>query len=248
MTTVSRETLQISHFFDLSAVWFSDFLGSVNYPWELLAAKYKETWITENLRSNIQGVPREGSLVLKTTEIKTSEGNALVEAGSYLVGDNIELRSGVRIEAGAYIAGPTILGAGTEVRHGAYVRGGVLTGKNCVIGHASEVKSSIFLDAAKASHFAYVGDSILGNFVNLGAGTKVSNLKMTQDDIVLRLGNDLIKTGLRKMGAIIGDRVETGCNSVLNPGVLLASHCMVYPAIGVKKNYYAHKTIIKTGF
>lgn len=244
---VSRETLTTKHFFDLSEVWFAKLFESLTFPWEALAPKYKEAWIQANMRSNVYTVPREGSLVLKTTTVLGMGGEATVEAGSYLVGDEIELQGGVYIEAGAYVAGPTILGPGTEVRHGAYIRGGVITGNKAVIGHTTEVKSSIFLNGAKAAHFAYVGDSILGNQVNLGAGTKVSNLKMTNDEVVLRVGNELIKTGMRKMGAIIGDCVETGCNSVLNPGVLLAPKCMVYPAIGVKKNYYPEKSIVKSG-
>jgi UDP-N-acetylglucosamine diphosphorylase / glucose-1-phosphate thymidylyltransferase / UDP-N-acetylgalactosamine diphosphorylase / glucosamine-1-phosphate N-acetyltransferase / galactosamine-1-phosphate N-acetyltransferase len=242
---VPRETYLTSHYFDLSGVWFSNLFSDVKCPWELLAPKLKEAWIQRELKSNVSGVPREGGFVTRTTEVKASGGTALVEAGSFLVGNEIELRKNVVIEAGAWVTGPTILGEGTAVRNGAYVRGGVVTGAKAVIGHTSEVKSSIFLNGAKAPHFAYVGDSILGNDVNLGAGTKLSNLKITNDEIVLRVEDDKVRTGLRKMGAIIGDGCETGCNSVLNPGVLLGKGCLVYPAIGVRKGYYKPRSIIK---
>jgi len=132
-----------------------------------------------------------------------------------------------------------------EVRHGAYVRGEVLTGRRCVIGHATEIKGSIMLDDAKAPHFAYVGDSVLGSKVNLGAGTKVSNLKITGDEIVIKHDGKNYKTGLRKFGALIGGHVETGCNSVLNPGVILGKGSMVYPCVAVRKGYYPPKSLIK---
>ena len=242
---VSRETLSPDHFFDLRKVWFAEIFEGVKHPWELLAPKRKEKWIISKLKANIAAIPRNGNLVTETVELSVCGGKAIVQAGSYLVGEAVELRKGVVVEAGAWIAGPTILGEGTQVRHGAYVRGGVLTGSDAVIGHASEAKSSIFLNDAKAAHFAYLGDAILGNGVNLGAGTKVSNLKMTNDEVVLKVGDEKVPSGLRKFGAIIGDQVETGCNSVLNPGVLLGKKCMVYPAVSVRKNYYPDGSEVK---
>ena len=173
------------------------------------------------------------------------KGTAIIEAGSYIQGDQIELRAGAVIEAGAWVTGPTILGPGTVVRNGAYIRGGVLTGERAVIGHTTEVKSSIFLNDAKAPHFAYVGDSVLGNRVNLGAGTKLSNLKITGTEVKIRVAEEKIPTGLRKFGAIVGDGTETGCNSVLNPGVLLGRDCLVYPALSVRSGYYKASTTIK---
>jgi len=237
---VSRETYRPQHYFDLNGVWFSTFFLEVDQVWGLLAPDRKESWIRGNFSSSTKKLRREGSLVLETYTNKFT-----VEAGSYVVGDEIELISGALIEAGAWVTGPTILGEGTIVRHGAYIRGGVITGKNALIGHASEVKSSIFLNNAKAPHFAYVGDSIVGNSVNLGAGTKVSNLKITHDEVILRIGDENIPSGLRKFGAIIGDNCETGCNSVLNPGVLLGKGCLVYPAVAVQKNYYKPKSVIR---
>ncbi|MFH1262429.1 MAG: hypothetical protein V1495_03155 [Pseudomonadota bacterium] len=242
---VSRETNLTSHYFDLTGLWFAEIFSASENVWGVLAPKLKEEWIRKRLKGNVSTVPREGSLVLKTTTIQSGKETATVEAGSYLVGDEIELRNGTIIEAGAWVAGPTILGEGTAVRHGAYVRGGVATGEGCVIGHTSEVKSSLFLNGAKAPHFAYVGDAILGANVNLGAGTKISNLKITNDEVVVHFGEEKVKTGLRKMGAILGDGCQTGCNSVLNPGALLGKKCLVYPGISVRNRYYAPRSTIK---
>ena len=242
---VSRGTLTVESFFDLTDLWFSQFLESVEFPWELLKPGFKEKWIESVLKPNVGSVERNGSLVLRTAQIPATGGVATVDAGSYLAGDRIELRAGVVVEAGAWVTGPTILGEGSAVRHGAYVRGGVVTGTKAVIGHASEVKSSIFLNGAKAPHFAYVGDSVLGGHVNLGAGTKVSNLKIRNTEVQLRIGEERLPTGLRKMGAIIGDGTETGCNSVLNPGVLLGKKCLVYPAISVRPDYYPDGSTIR---
>lgn len=242
---VSRETYLASHYFDLSDLWFAEIFSEVKFPWELLRPKFKEGWISKAMKANVAQIPRKGGMVTERTEIKVGGGRAVVEAGCFLVGDEIELRKDVVIEAGAWVTGPTILGEGTAVRHGAYLRGGLLTGRQAIIGHASEVKSSIFLNDAKAPHFAYVGDSILGNRVNLGAGTKISNLKITNDEVILRIEEEKIPTGFRKMGAIVGDDTETGCNSVLNPGVLLGKGCLVYPALAVRKAYYKPRTILK---
>ncbi|MFH1018521.1 MAG: glucose-1-phosphate thymidylyltransferase [Pseudomonadota bacterium] len=242
---VSRETLKIEAFFDLSGVWFSRFMTSAEQPWDLLKPGLKEKWIEDALAPNVAIVERAGTLVLKTVELRVPGGSAVVEAGSCLVGNRIELRAGVVVEAGAWITGPTILGEGTLVRQGAYIRGGVITGTKAIIGHASEVKSSIFLNDAKAPHFAYVGDSILGNRVNLGAGTKISNLKITNTEVRFSVNGEKVSTGLRKMGAILGDGTETGCNSVLNPGVLLGKNCRVYPAIAVRPLYYPDGTMVR---
>jgi len=144
-----------------------------------------------------------------------------VHPGAYLVGDDIFIAEGAIVEPGAYIAGPAIIGAGTVVRHGAYIRGKIIAGRNCIIGHTTEVKNAIFMDDAKAGHFAYVGDSVLGNRVNLGAGTKLANFKLRGTEIRVRHGDAVVPTGLRKFGAILGDDVSLGCNTVCNPGTLL---------------------------
>ena len=242
---VSRETYSTAHYVTIENLWFKSLFSTVEYPWEVLKPGFKEAWITGSISANASEIKTQDGLVTKTQKIHTKTGFFTIMSGSYIESQDIEFKDNVVVEPGAYVHGPAIFGEGTVIRHGAYVRGGVMTGKNCVIGHTTEVKSSIFCDEARAGHFAYIGDSILGNDVNLGAGTKISNLKMTNDEIVLRIDDENVHTSLRKMGAIVGDHCETGCNSVLNPGVLLAPHCMVYPAIAVRNKYYAPKSVIK---
>ncbi|MBD3307371.1 glucose-1-phosphate thymidylyltransferase [candidate division KSB3 bacterium] len=167
-----------------------------------------------------------------------------VAEGASLVGDQIQIGNGSVIEPGAYIAGPTIIGEHTIVRHGAYIRGNVIVGDHCVVGHASELKGSILFDHSGAPHFNYVGDSILGNHVNLGAGTKLSNLKMLKGSVHVKMGQRVYDSGLRKFGAILGDRAETGCNAILNPGTLIGPGSLVYPNITVS-GYIPPHSIVK---
>ena len=151
----------------------------------------------------------------------------------------VYIAKGATVEPTAYIVGPTYIGPDAEVRHGAYIRGNCYIGPNSVVGHTTEVKGSIFMDGAKAGHFAYVGDSILGRDVNLGAGTKLANLKLRGNEVKLRDKNgNSIASGLRKLGAIIGDEAQTGCNSVLSPGTIL------YPKTGVLPCVHYQGTLI----
>lgn len=154
-----------------------------------------------------------------------------VEPGAF-VGRDVEIAEGAHVEAGAYIRGPALIGPGTEVRHGAYVRGLVLTGAGCVIGHASECKTAVFLDRAKAPHFAYVGDSVLGHDVNLAAGVRLANLKVLPGTVSVRLPDGTkLDTGLDKLGAMVGDGVQIGCNTVTAPGTVIGRDCVVYSNI-----------------
>jgi len=143
----------------------------------------------------------------------------------------VYIEKDVLIEPGAFIMGPCFIGQGSEVRHTAYIRGNSYIGRKCNVGHATEVKGSIFFDGAKAGHFAYVGDSILGQNVNLGAGTKLANLKMRGDEVKFIDPNSdkKISSGLRKFGSIVGDDAQTGCNAVLSPGSLLLPKTAFYP-------------------
>jgi NDP-sugar pyrophosphorylase family protein len=174
------------------------------------------------------------------------EDCAVIMAGACLFDDHIILGPGTVVEPGALIKGPTVIGNNTEVRQGAYMRGTCLVGNGCVVGHATEMKNSIMLDGAKAAHFAYVGDSILGNTANLGAGTRLANLKMIPGSIAIRYDGKTYNTGRRKLGAILGDNTETGCNSVTSPGTLMGPSSIVYPAITVPGGYYSRRTIIAT--
>ena len=143
--------------------------------------------------------------------------------------DQIVVEKGAIIEAGAFVAGPTYIAANATVRHGAYVRGSVYVGAGAVVGHTTEVKGSLLLPKAKAAHFAYVGDSILGVDTNLGAGTKLANMRFDHGLVSIRLGAQVFETGLKKMGAIFGNFAQSGCNSVTNPGTILLPRGMILP-------------------
>jgi NDP-sugar pyrophosphorylase family protein len=143
------------------------------------------------------------------------------------------------------IKSPAIIGDMSEVRQGAYLRGYCLAGKKCVLGHTTEIKHSIFLNDAKAGHFAYVGDSILGNDVNLGAGTKLANLRFLPGNITVFSEGEPIDTFRRKLGAILGDGCQTGCNSVTSPGTLMAQGAVLMPNTTSKSGYHKEKTIIR---
>ena len=154
----------------------------------------------------------------------------IVNTGAYLANpEEISIGKGTIVEPGAYILGPCIIGENCQIRHGAYIRGNVITGNRCIIGHATEVKNTIFLDGAQAGHFAYVGDSILGNHVNLGAGTKCANLRFDKHHVQITFDGKRIDSGMRKLGAIFGDYSQTGCNSVTNPGTLMGKGSCLAP-------------------
>ena len=168
-----------------------------------------------------------------------------ISSSAYLVDPElITIGEGSIVEPGAYIQGPCVIGKECIVRHGAYIRGNVLTGNHCVIGHDSEVKHAIFLDKAHAAHFAYVGDSILGNEVNLGAGTKCANFKLDQTPIKIHINGERIPTQMRKLGAIIGDKTQIGCNAVTNPGTLIGQSVRCYPCLNIE-GFIPSRSIIK---
>jgi len=165
--------------------------------------------------------------------------------GVHLLSDRIAIAEGCRIEPGAVIVGPAILGPGCTVRTGAYVRENVIAGAGALIGAHTEVKGSILLPGACAPHQNYVGDSILGRGVNLGAGTICSNLKNVPGLISLRIGSEVLATGLRKLGAVLGDGTKTGCNTVLNPGVLIGPGSVTYPNATLRSGLYPAGTLVK---
>jgi UDP-N-acetylglucosamine diphosphorylase / glucose-1-phosphate thymidylyltransferase / UDP-N-acetylgalactosamine diphosphorylase / glucosamine-1-phosphate N-acetyltransferase / galactosamine-1-phosphate N-acetyltransferase len=146
---------------------------------------------------------------------------------------SISIGKGTIIEPGAYIKGPCWIGENCVIRHGAYIRGDVIVGNGSVIGHDTEVKHSILLDHAHAAHFNYIGDSILGNRTNLGAGVKCANFRLDQGEIPVHLDGKKIMTGLKKMGLILGDDSQIGCNSVTNPGTLMGKNVLCYPCLNI---------------
>jgi acetyltransferase-like isoleucine patch superfamily enzyme len=172
-------------------------------------------------------------------------GATVLMAGAVLLGRRIELGRGVLVEPGVLIKEPAIIGDRTEVRQGAYLRGWCLIGRRCVVGHTTEVKHSIFLDDAKAGHFAYVGDSILGGEVNLGAGTKLANFRFLPGEVRVRTPEGTVDSGLRKFGAILGDRVQTGCNTVTSPGALVGPDCLIMPNTTVPSGCHPARSVLR---
>ena len=134
----------------------------------------------------------------------------------------------------AYLGAPCIIGPNTEVRHGAFIRGSALVGADCVVGNSVELKNVILFDHVQTPHYNYVGDSILGYYSHMGAGSITSNVKSDKQLVVVRNGEEKIATGLKKFGAMLGDYVEVGCNSVLNPGTVVGRHSNVYPTSCVR--------------
>jgi len=149
--------------------------------------------------------------------------------GVAFIGEQVFIGEGTVVEDGAMIKGPAIIGRHCEIRHNAYIRERVIIGDNCVIGNACEIKSSLLFNHAAVPHFNYVGDSILGFKAHLGAGVKISNVKLIEGNVQVEVEGKLHDTGLRKFGALIGDRAEIGCNAVLNPGSIIGRGSLVYP-------------------
>lgn len=172
-------------------------------------------------------------------------GATVLMAGVVLHGERFAFGQGVLVESGAFIAGPTVIDDYSEVRQGAYLRGNCLVGKRCVVGHVTEVKHTIFLDDAKAGHFAYLGDSILGNQVNLGAGTKMANLRFVKGNVRVRTPEGSLDSGLRKFGAILGDQVQTGCNSVTNPGTVIGRRSFLLPNTTAPSGYHPDNSMLR---
>jgi NDP-sugar pyrophosphorylase family protein len=148
--------------------------------------------------------------------------------------DGVWIHRSARVYPYTTIIGPTVIGADTEIRPGAFIRGSVLVGRGCVVGNSTELKNCILFDKVQVPHYNYVGDSILGEYSHMGAGVICSNVKSDKTLVVVRDGELRIETGLKKFGAILGDHVEVGCNSVLNPGTVLEPYASVYPLSRVR--------------
>jgi acetyltransferase-like isoleucine patch superfamily enzyme len=165
--------------------------------------------------------------------------------GVHFAGRGFAIAEDASIAPGAFLEGPLWLGNDVEIRTGAYVRGGCWVGDHCRIGANTEVKRSILLSEAKAPHLNYVGDSILGSDVNLGAGTVLSNFRHDGRNIVMPDGAARIDTQRRKLGALLGDGVKTGCNSVLHPGVVVGRETEIYPLVTLRAGIYPARSIVK---
>jgi NDP-sugar pyrophosphorylase family protein len=199
-------------FFDLERFEHAALFDGLEAVWQALGERLK-AYLAEHARAEVRGTVMAGAWIDPVEPVFIGEGAV--------------------VEPGAMIKGPTIIGRHTEVRQGAYVRGTVLVGDRCVVGHTTELKGAVLLDGAMAGHFAYIGDTIAGNHVNFGAGTKCANLKVLPGTVCVKTPEGKIDTGLRKFGAIIGDHSELGCNSVTSPGTILGKRCVVYPCTNV---------------
>ena len=163
-----------------------------------------------------------------------------------VIDGNIFIHKTCKVNKTSSITGPCVIGKNTEVRQAAFIRGNVIVGENCVIGNSCELKNSIIFNDAQIPHFNYVGDSIIGYKSHLGAGAITSNLKSDKSLVTIKDGKENIKTNLQKLGAIVGDESEVGCNSVLNPGSIIGKHTTIYPLSfvrGVIKENSIYKNI-----
>ncbi len=199
--------LKTSDLFDLTHTLAADLLEGTEYPWEAL-----------------------GGIKQFIIEI----GQTLPADEYEEVSEHVWIARDAKIYPNNYIAGPCIIGHETEVRPGAFVRGSALVGSHCVVGNSTELKNVILFDNVQVPHYNYVGDSILGYRSHMGAGSITSNVKSDKKLIVVRCGDERIETGLKKMGAMLGDFVEVGCNSVLNPGTVIGRNSNVYPTSCVR--------------
>jgi|SRR5215813_1745633 len=190
--------------FDLGQSEHSGVFEGCQYAWEALAKL--DTYLAANLRPALHHVC----------------------VGDAFIGDRVFIGKGTVVEDGAMIKGPVIIGRNCQIRHNAYVRENVIIGDDCVVGNSCELKSTILFNHAAVPHFNYVGDSILGYRAHLGAGVKISNLKLSSSSVVLEFEGKRIDTGLRKFGALLGDNTDIGCNAVLNPGSIIGRRSAIY--------------------
>lgn len=149
--------------------------------------------------------------------------------GRPFIGENVFIGKGTTIEEGAMIKGPAWIGENCQLRKGCYIRENVIIGNGVVIGNSSEIKNALIFDEAQIPHFNYVGDSVLGFKAHLGAGAILSNVRLDHQEVIITAGSQKIATGLKKFGAILGDRAEIGCNAVLSPGSIIGRNSMIYP-------------------
>ena len=201
MLSMNKKVVLTKELFNIEGPsYIKEFFDKYEYPWQMLP--HIKELINDLL---IKGIP----------------GYTLLKEG-VLVGENVS------IAPTATIIAPAIIGSGTEIRPGAFIRGNLICGENCVLGNSSEFKNAILLYHVQVPHYNYVGDSILGNYAHMGAGSICSNLKSDGKNIVIHADTD-IESGLRKIGAILGDYADIGCQSVLNPGTVIGPHTQVYP-------------------
>ena len=209
----------ISELFDLTHTIAESYLSGFDYPWQAI----------EDISKFI-----------------LSAGPALDSAEYNEIAKNVWVHKTAKVAPTAFVGAPAIIGAGTEIRHCAFIRGSVVTGENCVVGNSVELKNAILFDNVEAPHLSYIGDSILGFGAHMGAGSVTSNFRADKAPVTVKCGEKRIETGLEKLGAMLGDFVEVGANSVLNPGTIVGRNTTVYPLSSVRGTI-PPDSIFKTG-
>ena len=199
--------IKIVDLYDLDHTLAKDYLNKFEYPWQALSG---------------------------IKEFIINLGKTLNKEEYKEISENVWIHNTAKIYPSAYIGSPCIIGANSEIRHGAFIRSSALVGNNVVIGNSVELKNVIIFDNAEVPHFNYVGDAILGFHAHMGAGAITSNIKSDKKNIVIHNETNNIETGLRKIGAFIGDFVEVGCNTVLNPGTIVGRNTSIYPLSSVR--------------
>lgn len=217
MNNETVKQVTIKELYDLTETAAKPLLESVTYPWEAL--------------------PKIKDFIIEL-------GNSLDPEEYEKRGENIWIHKSATVFDSAYIAGPCIIGKDTEVRQCAFIRGSALVGDNCVVGNSTELKNVIIFNNVQVPHYNYVGDSILGFHSHMGAGSITSNVKSDKTLVHVKGADFDIATGMKKFGAILGDYVEVGCNSVLNPGTVIGSHSNIYPLSRVR-GYVPSNSIYK---
>lgn len=214
------EQLQIKNLYDLNETIAVSLFEGVTYPWELL--------------------PKIGAFIVEF-------GNSLSAEKFEKRGENIWIAKSANVYPTAYINGPCIIDEDAEVRHCAFIRGNAIVGKGAVVGNSTELKNVILFNKVQVPHYNYVGDSILGYKAHMGAGSITSNVKSDKTLVVVKSAYGNIETGLKKMGAMLGDNVEVGCNSVLNPGTVIGRNTNIYPTSMVRGFVDANSIYKKQG-
>ena len=214
------ENIKITELFDLTKTMASDYLDSFTYSFEAL-----------------EGI----------SELIVRLGESLDTDVYEKRGEDVWVAKSAKVAPTAFLGGPCIIGEHTEVRHCAFIRGSALVGNGCVVGNSVELKNVIIFDDVQVPHYNYVGDSILGYHSHMGAGSITSNVKADKTNVVIKSETDSIETGLKKVGAFLGDYAEIGCNSVLNPGTVIGRHSNVYPLSMVRGVVPANSIYKKKG-
>lgn len=194
--------MKIENLYDLSQTIAAEIFEGATYPWEVL--------------------PKIGAFIVKL-------GESLPEEEYEKKGDNIWIAKSATVFPSAFIGGPAIIGKEAEVRHGAFIRGNAVVGEGAVVGNSTELKNVILFNKVQVPHYNYVGDSVLGYKAHMGAGAVTSNVKSDKTLVTVACDGEKVETGLKKFGAMLGDRVEVGCNSVLNPGTVVGRDSNIYP-------------------